>query len=84
MKMINYLRWKYHLAWDPPSEYVNIWNWVFCIWNEYDDWLYNGVHGFRVLGLNIGMVSGLLDRLFWKILPVVRFINRRPERRKGG
>lgn len=74
------LVWKYHLQWTKPSEYFSLRWWVFHIWNEYDDWLYNGVHGFRLLGLEVNMVQGLLDKFFWKLLPVLRFFNRRPER----
>lgn len=78
--MFSNLRRKYNLAWYRPSEYKRLRWWAFGIWNEYDDWLYNGVHGFRVLGLNVGQVTGWLDRLFWKMLPAIRFFNRRPQR----
>lgn len=72
--------WKYRLHWDSPSAYKQLRWWAFGIWNEYDDWLYNGVHGFRVLGWNVDMVHGRLEKFLWRILPVIRFFNRRPER----
>ena len=76
---IRYLQWKYHIQWTKTSEYTSLSWWAFGIWNEYDDWLYNGVHGFRFFGLEINQVTGLLDKFFWKVLPAVRFFNRRTE-----
>ncbi len=78
--MINTLRRWYHLDWDRPSEYAHLRWWAFHIWNEYDDWLFNGVHGLRFMGLNVGVIPTWLDKVFWKVLPVLRFFNRREER----
>jgi len=80
MKLWHWLQWKYHLEWIPPSDCLSLRWWAFNVWNEYDDYLYNGIHGFRFLGFNIGQVNGWLDKMCWKLLPVIRFFNHRPER----
>ena len=88
MDGLDKLRFKYHIRWASPSEFYftnlygkqnNLRWWAFHIWNEYDDWLFNGVHGFRLLGLEVNQVVGLLDSFFWKLLPIIRFFNRRSE-----
>lgn len=75
---------RWHGCWVSPSEFyfVNLYGrqnnllaWLWWIWNEYDDWLYNGIHGFRILGLEINQAPDCL----WKLLPIIRFIVRRPE-----
>ena len=85
---MNSLVVKYHIRFAPISDFwfTNMYGkqhhlawWAFGIWNEYDDWLYNGVHGFRILGIEVNQVVGTLDKLFWKLLPIIRFFNRRPE-----
>ena len=78
--MFKQWQWKYHLQWDSPKEYTHLCWWFFHIWNEYDDWLFNGVHGIRIIGLNIGRIPHWIDKLMWKLLPIFRFINRRAER----
>ena len=78
--MINTLRRLYHLEWSRPSDYAHWRWWAFHVWNEYDDWLFNGVHGLRIFGLNIGVLPRWLDKFFWKLLPMLRFFNRRTER----
>ena len=75
---------RWHGRWDSPSEFyfTNLYGkqnhllaWVWCIWNEYDDWLYNGIHGFRILGLEIGQAPHWL----WKLLPIIRYFIHRQE-----
>jgi len=77
---------KWHVRWCSPipnfyftnlyGQQNNLGAWVWCIWNEYDDWLYNGIHGFRILGFEVNQAPQWL----WKILPILRFFLRRPER----
>ena len=71
--------WKYHLQWVKPNQVGGLRAWLFYVWNEYDDWLYNGIHGFRICGLEVGQVNGWLDKVCWRLLPIIRFFNRRPE-----
>ena len=91
MNIWNKLVFKYHIRLAPISDFwfTNLYgkygkqhhlaSWAFAIWNEYDDWLYNGVHGFRVLGFEVNQVCGWLDKMFWKLLPIIRFFNHREE-----
>ena len=75
---LKFLR-RWHGKWESPSEFHSLRDWAFWIWNEYDDWLYNGIHGFRILGLEIGQAPNWL----WKLLPLCRFVIRRPEMFRG-
>lgn len=65
--------------WEAPSEFSSFRGWALWVWNEYDDWLYNGIHGFRVLGFEFSTETRWLDKVCWKLLPVLRLIIRRPE-----
>ena len=65
--------------WARPKEFYDLRGWALWAWNEYDDWLYNGIHGFRILGFEFSTEVRWLDRLCWKLLPIFRFIARRPE-----
>lgn len=65
--------------WCKPSEFYSLRDWLLCVWNEYDDWLYNGIHGFRILGFEFETTPRWLDKLCWKLLPLIRFVNRRKE-----
>ena len=65
--------------WDSPRQFSGLRYWALGVWNEYDDWLFNGIHGFRVLGFEFSTEVRWLDRLCWKLLPILRFVIRRPE-----
>jgi hypothetical protein len=65
--------------WERPSAMGDFAAWCLWAWNEYDDWLYNGIHGFRILGFEFGCENKGLNWICWRLLPVIRFFNRRPE-----
>ncbi len=65
-------------GWDPPKGYEFRY-WLICVWNVYDDWLFNGVHGFRICGAEFDTEPRWLNRICWRLLPIFRFVNRRPE-----
>lgn len=46
--------------------------WALWVWNEYGDWLFEGIHGFRILGLEFTTEPRWIDKACWKILPVIR------------
>ena len=52
--------------------------WLLWAWNEYDDWLYDGIHGFRIIGAEFDTHPRWLERLCWRLLPLFRFFIRRP------
>ena len=67
-------------GWDPPKGF-EVRYWLIHVWNEYDDWLYNGIHGFRVLGAEFFTQPRWLNWACWRILPLLRFFIRRPEKK---
>lgn len=71
------LRWWLHKAiglqtWERPSEFIRLRAWALWAWNEYDDWLFDGIHGFRILGCEFDTAPRWLNRVCWKILPLIR------------
>ncbi len=81
------IRWYLHKligfrGWDSPRGFKFRY-WLVWAWNDYDDWLYNGIHGFRLLGAEFDTAPRWLVHLCWKILPLFRYFIRRPERDKG-
>ena len=80
------VRWWLHKGtgfrgWDPPWGYIggSLRYWMVWAWNEYDDWLYNGIHGFRLVGAEFDTYPRWLEKLSWRLLPLFRAIIRRPE-----
>jgi hypothetical protein len=66
--------------WEKPSSIGSLRGWFLWAWNEYDDYLYNGIHGFRIMGFVFTCEQPVLNWLCWKLLPIFRLLNRRPER----
>jgi len=67
-------------GWESSKRYRSFRCWLVWAWNEYDDWLYNGIHGLRILGAEFDVYPRWLDRLCWRFLPIFRFFIRRKER----
>ena len=68
-------------GWDSPKGYEFRY-WLLWVWNEYDDWLFDGIHGFRILGGDFDTQPRWLNWLCWKILPFIRrYVIRRLPRR---
>ncbi|KKL11660.1 hypothetical protein LCGC14_2543550 [marine sediment metagenome] len=63
-----------------PSDFIALRYWLFWAWNEYDDWLYDGIHGFRICGHEFDTFPRWLNWASWKLLPVFRLFIRRPPR----
>ena len=61
-----------------PSGTDHLRSWFFWAWNEYDDWLYDGIHGFRICGLEFDTFPRWLSWASWKLLPIFRFFIRPP------
>jgi len=58
--------------WMRPKEFRRLRWWALMAWNEYDDWLFDGIHGFRILGFEFSTEPRWLDKLCRRILPLVR------------
>lgn len=76
--------WMFHKVtgfrqWESPKRFKSLRGWALWCWNEYDDWLYNGIHGIRILGAEFDTEPKWISKLCWKLLPFLRFVIRRPE-----
>ena len=77
-------RWWLHKStgfrgWDSPMGFEFRY-WLAWAWNQYDDWLYDGIQGFRLIGAEFGTEPRWLNRLCWWLLPVFRYFIRRPQK----
>jgi hypothetical protein len=59
-------------GWNSPKNFRGLRWWALWAWNEYDDWLFDGIHGFRILGFEFSAEPKWLDKLCWKVLPLIR------------